>query len=74
MAQVGRQRQHPLVDIHALLVPQHQPANGEAVAQIVHPRLTVTTPIDPPELPAQLLEDPVDLSVAHGLTQYALAC
>src|ERR1019366_5293213 len=47
VAEVGRQRQHALADVLPLLVPEHQPPDGEGMPKIMDARRAVTASIDP---------------------------
>lgn len=67
VAHVGGQRQHPLMEVHALFVPQDQAPHGKAVAKIVDPRLPMPTTIDPTQLPSQQLKHPMSLPVTQWL-------
>jgi hypothetical protein len=55
--------------ILALLVPEHQPANSEAVPQIVNARRAMSATINPTQLPTQTIEDTMNLPVTQRLTQ-----
>ena len=43
---VGRQRQHRLIDVHALRLPQHDAAHDEGVAQVMDARRVVSAAVD----------------------------
>ena len=62
VSEVGRQRQHLLVDIGIVGVPAEQPPDGEGVAQVVQTGRLVSTSIDPAEAVAQADKDAVHLS------------
>src|SRR5512137_2476082 len=67
MPDVGRQRQHRLIDIDVLCLPLHDAPDDEGMPQVVDARRMVSTPIGPPQLPAQLGEDAMHLTVAQAL-------
>ena len=50
---VGRQRQHHLIDIGALGMPEHHAPDGKGVTQVVQARRLVCTAIDPAQAVAQ---------------------
>ena len=50
MTDVGRQRQHRLIDVDAGLMPQHDAAHGEGVPQVMDARSDVSSSVEPAEL------------------------
>ena len=69
VAEVGRQRQHPLTHVNALIMPEHQPEHGKGVAKVVDARRAMAATIDPTELPPKFVEDAVDFAVRDRLAQ-----
>ena len=63
MTDIGRQRLHGLIDVHALGVPLHDASNDEGVPQIMDACGMVRSAIGPALLPAQLPEDAMNLAV-----------
>lgn len=67
VAHVRGQRQHPLIKVRPLFMPQDQAPHGKAVANVVDPRLSMPAAIHPVQLPSQLLKHSVGLPVAQRL-------
>jgi hypothetical protein len=65
---VSGQRQHLLIDIHALNMPEHHATNDEGVPQIVDAWSIVSTAIDPSQLITQSDEDLTDLVQAQAMS------
>lgn len=74
VTQVSRQRQHRLINIGSLRVPQHHAANSEAVAQVVDARPIVAATVHPIQRSSQFDEDPVDLAPTQGMAQPLSSC
>ena len=66
VAHVGGQRQHRLIDVYPLVVPEHHPTNHHRVPQVVDARTFVSAAVDPAQLIAQTDEDPMHLAEAQG--------
>jgi hypothetical protein len=69
VAEVGGQRQHHLVDVDALAVPQHYATHREGVPQIVDTRPVVSAAVDPTQLVTQLDENAMYLTLAQRVTK-----
>jgi hypothetical protein len=69
MADVGGQRQHGLIDVHTLRVPEHHATNDERVPQVVDARASVSAAVDPAQLVAQAAEDPIHLAQTQAMPQ-----
>ena len=68
MPDVGRQRQHRLIDVHPLRLPLHDAAHDEGVAQIMDAGGVVSSTVAPAQLLAQLGEDAMYLAIAQRPT------
>src|ERR1700674_407275 len=69
MAHVGGQRQHCLIDLHTLRVPEHHATNDEGVAKVMDTRASVSAAIDPAQLVAQADKDPMHLAQTQAMSQ-----
>ena len=66
MPEVGRQRQHGLIEVDALALPEQQALDGEGVAQLVQARSLGGTAVNPSQLVAQFDEDAMHLTLTQG--------
>jgi hypothetical protein len=71
MPDVGRQRQHRLVHVDALLLPQQDAPDHEGVPQIVDARRMMRTAVGPAQVAAQCGEDALHLVPADRLAEQA---
>jgi hypothetical protein len=63
----SRWRQHRLIDVHVLRLPQEDTPYHEGVAQVVNARSVMRPAIAPAQLLAQRREDPMDLALVQIL-------
>ena len=68
MAQVGRQCQHRLVDISAVLVPKHHAPHCKGMPKVVDSWFLMGAAVRPPELVAQLAENRLHLAQPQVLS------
>ncbi|WP_156585690.1 hypothetical protein [Ensifer sp. Root31] len=60
VADVGRERCHPIVDIGAMFVPKLNAAANKGVAQVMDAHFTMAAPRGPTEFGTKLLENLID--------------
>ena len=74
MADVGGQRQHGLIDIHALGLPLGDASNHEVVPQVMDAGGMVGSAVVPAQFFAQFAKDAMHLAIPQRQASASTAC